>query len=219
MQLKTVKKKLLRLLGNLFLVPVINVLCKTLKIHEIDKEAITNLETNKVNAVFAFWHGTMLVPWFLLRRYKPSTIISKSSDGDILTRILNNWGFKVKRGSSSKGGKAVLEDLIKEAEENKFIAITPDGPKGPEKVMKAGAVVLAKKTETPIVLIGVNYSKKIKLKSWDKFEIPFFFSKVVIIYSEPIYIDKQMSFNETDEKIKFMGDRLNQIQLKAESNC
>jgi lysophospholipid acyltransferase (LPLAT)-like uncharacterized protein len=219
MQLKSVKKKLLRLLGNLFLVPVINVLCKTLKIHEINKDAIKKLETNKVNAVFAFWHGTMLVPWFLLRRYKPSTIISKSSDGDILTRILNNWDYKVKRGSSSKGGKAVLEDLIKEAEANQVIAITPDGPKGPEKVMKAGVVVLAKKTETPIVLIGVNYSKKIMLKSWDKFEIPFFFSKVVIIYSESIYIDNQMSFNETDEKIKFMGDRLNQIQLEAESNC
>lgn len=219
MRRKSVKKKLLRLLGNLFLVPVINVLCKTLKIYEINNAELNNFEVNNRNAVFAFWHGTMLVPWFLLKKYKPSTIISKSSDGDILTRILNNWGYKVKRGSSSKGGKEVLKDLIKEATENQFVAVTPDGPRGPEKVMKAGAVVLAKKTGAPLILIGVNYNKKIKLKSWDKFQIPYFFSKVVIIYSEPIYIDKQISFDETNEKIIFMSNKLNQMQLKAELNC
>ena len=47
--------------------------------------------------------------------------------------------------------------------------------------MKAGAVVIAKKTGTPFVLVGVGYKKKIKLKSWDKFEIPYFFSKVVVV--------------------------------------
>ncbi len=219
MQLKSVKKKSLRLLGNLLIVPVIEVLCKTLKINETNKEVLKEFELKKKNAVFGFWHGTMLVPWFLLKQYKPSTIISKSNDGNILTKILNKWGYKVKRGSSSQGGKEVLEDLIKEADNNQFIAITPDGPRGPEKVMKAGAVVLAKKADTPLILVGVGYKKKIKLKSWDKFEIPYFFSKVSVVYSEPFYLDKQLSFEETNEQINLMGNKLTQLQLEAEQNC
>jgi lysophospholipid acyltransferase (LPLAT)-like uncharacterized protein len=219
MQFKSVKKKILRFLGSLLIVPVINFLCKTLKIDETNKEVLKDFQLNNSNAVFTFWHGTMLVPWFLLKKYKPSTIISRSNDGDILTKILNNWGYRVKRGSSSQGGKEVLENLIREAVEKKNIAITPDGPRGPEKVMKAGAVVLAKKTGTPLVLVGTNYKKKMKLKSWDKFEIPYFFSKVVVVYSEPFYIDEQLSFDETNEKIQIMSDKLTQLQIEAEQNC
>lgn len=219
MQVKSVKKKLLRFLGNLLIVPVINLLCKTLSIVEINKDKIKDIKFDNRNAVIAFWHGTMLVPWFLLKQYKPSTIISRSNDGDLLTKILINWGYRVKRGSSSQGGKEVLEVLIKEAIEKKFIAITPDGPRGPEKIMKAGAVVLAKKTGVPLILVGTNYKKKLKLKSWDKFEVPYFFSKVAIVYSEPFYLDGQLSFDETNKKIQFMSDKLTQLQIEAGKYC
>ncbi len=66
---------------------------------------------------------------------------------DILTNILKKWGYNVIRGSSSNDGKEILDNLVDEAKNKKNIAITPDGPRGPEKVMKAGAVIIAKKAQ------------------------------------------------------------------------
>jgi len=219
MNSKTIKKKVLNLLGYNFAVPLVNVLCNTLRIKENDSTGFEEVLAKEKGVIFAFWHGTMLTPWYLLKKYSPSTIVSKSKDGEILVKLLNKWRYDVKRGSSSKGGKEVLEDLIEIAKNNNSIAITPDGPRGPNKVMKAGAVIIAKKTKKPIVLVGACSKKKIKLNSWDKFEIPLFFSKINVVYSEPIYIDADLSFDETNNKINELTNRLNQIQNLAEKNC
>ena len=209
------KKRILRFLGNGFAEPLLNILCKTLKINEINKSAVTEMVNNNQNVVFAFWHGTMLVPWYTLKEFSPSTIISKSKDGDLLTNLLVKWGYNVKRGSSSNQGKEILDKLVFEAKNKKCIAITPDGPRGPEKIMKAGAVIIAKKAQIPLVLVGTYYSRKVKLKSWDKFEIPYFFSKASVTYSDPIFISENLSYDETDKQIKELGIELEQLQLRS----
>jgi len=219
MQSRTVKKKFLISLGTKLIGPTVNVLCKTLKIEETNKSQTNRLIESNQNIVFAFWHGTMLVPWYVLRKFSPNTIISNSKDGDLLVKVLEKWNYKVKRGSSTRGGKEVLDELISEANKNNSIVITPDGPRGPQKIMKAGGVIIAKKAQIPLVLVGICYSKKIKLNSWDKFEIPFFFSRVNIIYSEPIYIDKDLTYDATDSRIKQLSERLNEIQIQAERMC
>jgi lysophospholipid acyltransferase (LPLAT)-like uncharacterized protein len=212
------RKAVLRFLGDKLLIPLVNVLCKSLKIIEINKPKINGLSEKK-NSVFAFWHGTMLIPWYVIREYSPFTIISQSKDGDLLTKVLNRWKYSVKRGSSSRDGKIVLEELVKVGKMRGTIAITPDGPRGPANKMKAGTVVIAKKAQIPIILIGVGYKKKIKLKSWDQFEIPMFFSRVNLIYSDPIYIDNNLTYEETDKIIKKLGIELNNFQKEAEKLC
>jgi hypothetical protein len=219
MQFKKIKKKILHFLGNNLITPVIIILCKTLRINEVNKSKIDELISNNRNIVFAFWHGTMLVPWYLLKHYSPYAIVSQSKDGSILVNVLNKWNYKVERGSSSKDGKEVLEKLIYQAQNNNTIAITPDGPRGPEKVMKAGAVIIAKKAAVPLVLIGVGYNKKRVLRSWDSFEIPKFFSKTKIVYSEPIYIDKNLDFDQTNNIIIETSKKLNELQKKAKIDC
>ena len=219
MQFKIFKKNVLQYLGNTIAKPLINVLCNTLKIEEVNKAQIDTRISSGQNLVFAFWHGTMLAPWYQLKKYQPSAIVSKSKDGDILVNILQRWGYEVERGSSSKSGKEVLEKLVEKAKQNRNITITPDGPRGPEKIMKPGAVIIAKKANVPLVLVGVNYDKKRILKSWDKFEVPKFFSKVKIIYSDPIEINQQLDYDATDTKIKEIGKRLNEIQEEARISC
>lgn len=219
MQIKEIKKKILWFLGNNFTGVFVNLLCKTLFLKEENKNHLNDLIKNNNNFIFVFWHGTMLVPWYIMKNKGLSTIISKSNDGEILTRLLNKWKYNVKRGSSSKGGKQALDHLISDASNNKSIAITPDGPQGPAKVMKAGAAIVAKKTETPIILVGTAYKQRIKLNSWDKFEVPMFFTKACIKYSEPIYVNKNLSYEETDKLIKNLGVKLNNLQLEAEKCC
>ena len=212
-------KKMLRFLGNNFLVPFVNVLCKTLKITEHNKPGPIKGSVNVDNYIFAFWHGTMLVPWYVLRSYSPTAIISQSKDGELLAKLLKRWDYELKRGSSSRDGKAVLEELVESAVNKKSIAITPDGPRGPREEMKAGAIVVSKKSQVPVILIGVCYNKKIRLNSWDKFEIPYLFTRVKLIYSDPIFVEKELSYNETDKIIKNLEIELNKLQKESEKLC
>ncbi|MFA6596508.1 MAG: lysophospholipid acyltransferase family protein [Ignavibacteriaceae bacterium] len=206
----------LRFIGSYVLYILIQTLCKTLRIQKSGGETLQALLDEKKNFVLAFWHGTMVIPWFAHRNLKLLAIISKSKDGDLLSKILRKWKYKVVRGSSSKGGNIALEIMVDHARHECPVAITPDGPRGPNFKMKAGAVITAKKSEVPLVLVGVGYKSKTRLHSWDKFEVPFPFSKVQLFYSEPIRIDKNLSYDETSSMIVQCEEKLNELQKKAQ---
>ncbi|GBD91418.1 hypothetical protein BMS3Abin04_02149 [bacterium BMS3Abin04] len=219
MELKKHKQKILRFIGNLLLSNVINVLCKTLKLEHENKPVIDKLFIENQNFVIAFWHGTMLVPWFINRNRNFGALVSNSKDGDLLAKILIKWNYIVARGSSNSGGKEALATLLNFADKNYSVAITPDGPTGPPHKMKAGAVITAKKAGIPLILLGINYSKKYVLNSWDKFQIPKPFSKIYVIYSEPIFVNKNLSYDETSNIILECETELNNLQSKAENSA
>ena len=215
MKIKEIKQYLLRNLGNIFLHGIINVLCKTVKVNRINYSVIEKLFNENQNFVLAFWHGTMLVPWYFHRGQNFSALISQSKDGSLLANSLTKWGYKVTRGSSHKGGKEALETLLDNSKNDFSIAITPDGPTGPPRVMKAGAVITAQRSEIPLVLCGVTIKSKYTFNSWDKFEVPKFFSKVSIKYSEPILFDENLTRDETSQIIEQCNVKLNQLQDDA----
>lgn len=215
MKLKEVKQGSLRFLGNYFLALFATVLCKTLRITFKNEKVIEELDKTKSNYVLAFWHGSMLVSWYIHRRKDLVALISKSKDGDLLSNLLKFWDYNVVRGSSTEGGEIALGILIDYAKNNKSVVITPDGPKGPRHSLKAGAVITAKKGAVPLVLMGVGFKHKKYLKSWDKFEVPGLFSETKIVYSDPIYIDKDLSYEETSDIIKKSEVILNNLHDEA----
>ena len=219
MTIKEIKKNILRNLGNKFLFIAVDVLCKSLRIKIVNGNPVQDLINKNENFVVAFWHGQMLLGWFLHRNKNFAALVSKSKDGDLLSNVLTKWNFEVARGSSHIGGKEALEILLNQAKKGYSIAITPDGPTGPIFKMKAGAVITAKKSGIPLFLLGISNSKKRKLKSWDGFEIPKFFSKTVVVYSEPIFIDGGLGYDETSKMIKECENLLNVLQKKAEELC
>ena len=176
MSLKKSKQQVLRFLGDHFLYYAITALCKSLKIEKENYEVIEKLNSKNQNYVLAFWHGTMLLPWYLHGAPNFAALTSKSRDGDLLAKVLKKWKYQVVRGSSSTGGDVALGIMVDYARNKYSIAITPDGPRGPRQKFKAGAVVTAKKTKIPVVLAGVAFKRKKILSNWDKFEIPYFFT-------------------------------------------
>lgn len=215
--MKKVKQTFYRVLGNLILKYSLDLLCKSLRIELINKEIIENLERQNQNYVLAFWHGTMLLPWYVHRNKNFSALTSLSKDGDLLAKQLKHWNYNVIRGSSHKGGDVALGIMVDCAKNNYSIAITPDGPTGPPRKFKAGAVITAKKSQIPLVLAGVGFSNKKILKSWDSFQVPMPFSKAKIIYSEPVTIAANLGYNETDMIIKSCESIMNELQEKAGS--
>jgi lysophospholipid acyltransferase (LPLAT)-like uncharacterized protein len=215
MKLKQTWQKILRFLGHYLAYSVLSILCKTLRIEKINFESILKLKSENKNFVLSFWHGTMLLPWYLHASPNLVALTSKSKDGDLLAKLLKKWNYKVVRGSSSSGGEIALGIMVDYAKNKFSIAITPDGPRGPCHKFKAGAVITAKKSNLPLVLIGIGFKRKKTLKNWDKFEIPYFFSRAKIIYSDPVYVDENLNYEQTSEMIASCEAELNRLQLEA----
>ena len=216
MTLRKIRQNALRIIGNLVLHVSINVLCKSMRISFVNRNAVDRLEQDCQKYILAFWHGTMLLPWYLNRDKKFAALISKSKDGDLLNKLLKRWNYNVIRGSSSTGGEVALGIMVDFAKNNNSIAITPDGPRGPAFKLKAGAVVTAKKSGLPLVLVGVGYKNKKLLKSWDSFQVPIFFTKASAVYSEPIYVKSNLNYDETSRVIKKCELKLFELQTEAE---
>ncbi|MCX8009953.1 MAG: lysophospholipid acyltransferase family protein [Ignavibacteria bacterium] len=180
-------------IGLAFAPMLINLLCKTLKVIVLNEKVYNSFNSN---FVLMFWHGKMIAPWFYNRNKNFFAVVSQSKDGEILSRVLKKWGYKLIRGSSSKDSKEVMSEMVASLTNGNCLAITPDGPRGPIYNMKIGGLISAVRSNTNIFLCGVCYRKKWMLKSWDKFEVPKPFSKVVLAFSNPHKIEAGLSNEE-----------------------
>jgi lysophospholipid acyltransferase (LPLAT)-like uncharacterized protein len=118
--------------------------------------------------------------------YQPSLMISRSKDGDLIAGVANRTGWYTARGSSSKGGKAALDEMIDRLKEHHLAAHVVDGPKGPAGRIKAGAIRLAHAASATIVPLYVTADRAWYFRSWDRFFIPKPFARVTIRFGEPI---------------------------------
>ena len=216
MKLRKVRQDILRFTGYFVLTYLVDVLCKSLRITYKNKEVINDLKSESKNFVLAFWHGSMLLPWYTHRKQNMVSLTSKSKDGDLLAKVLKHWKYRVIRGSSSTGGDVALGIMIDYAKNNSSITITPDGPRGPLHKMKAGAVITAKKSGLPLILVGVGIKDSKPLSSWDKFEIPKLFAKATLVYSDPIYVAHDLDYEATSRVIEECESKLNKLQQEAE---
>ena len=215
MKLKDIQRDFLRFVGNACLSQLVSVLCNSLKIRRYNSEGIDLLIERNQNFILAFWHGTMLIPWYIHKNKKYAALVSKSKDGTLLANLLHKWKYEVIRGSSNDGGRAALNTMIDLAKKSKSLLLTPDGPRGPIYKFKAGAVVTSVKTGIPLVLCGVDYARKKNLKSWDKFGIPMLFSNVNLVYSNPLTFESELTRDKISEIIAKCEDELNKLQAEA----
>ena len=134
------------------------------------------------------WHGRLLFPsWYIrLKTTNLFAIASHHSDAEIMARILKKWGYSLIRGSTKKGGKAVVVKMAEVFKNKGIVAVTNDGPKGPPMVAKRGSAILALKNNAQIIAITAEASKYWKLPSWDKTIIPKPFSTIYIQFSKPL---------------------------------
>lgn len=156
--------------------------------------------------IVVFWHGGMLVPWFVHRGAKAAALVSGSRDGDVLAATLTRWGITVVRGSSSSGGSEAISEMVGLIADGYTLLITPDGPRGPSHEMKIGAFVVAQRTGAPLMLCAPKYHNAYSLHSWDSFQIPIPFSRVELSWQGPIAVANDC-----------VGPQLEDMRIRLES--
>lgn len=154
----------------------------------------------KKPVIIAFWHGGMLPCWYLFQDSNSVAVVSKSNDGEILSNVLEHWGFSLIRGSSSTSGSEVLKEMVEKAKEGKNILITPDGPRGPKEQFKVGAIIASQRAQIPLILLKPTVSSAFTFqKSWDNFSLPLPFSRIEFDYKEIEAIPPSVTPNEINE--------------------
>jgi lysophospholipid acyltransferase (LPLAT)-like uncharacterized protein len=144
--------KLLSLLGYFFL----RVLHATLRVRHVNAEHLDG----QPRYILAFWHRHILLSLHSRWRRPTTAIISRSKDGEIVSRVLHLYGAETARGSSTRGGDVALREILRDVRAGKNIAFTPDGPKGPPLVVKDGVIYVAKVSGLPIVPFAFAAKKK-----------------------------------------------------------
>jgi lysophospholipid acyltransferase (LPLAT)-like uncharacterized protein len=126
--------------------------------------------------IFLLWHNRLFAVPELYRHLWPSrqihALISASRDGAWVAALFELAGLGTVRGSSSKYGRQALHGLAERLASGEDVGLTPDGPRGPAYHLKAGSVVLARKTGAHSVLLGINYDRAWRMPSWDRFYLP-----------------------------------------------
>jgi lysophospholipid acyltransferase (LPLAT)-like uncharacterized protein len=121
--------------------------------------------------IYVFWHEYLLWPLHMRGHCNLSILLSRHRDAEILSYAARHMGFSIVRGSSNRGGMQALRDLMDRSKRTN-LAITPDGPRGPRRVLAQGPVYLASRLQMPLVCLGLAYDRPWRLNSWDQFAIP-----------------------------------------------
>ena len=169
------RKRLLRA-ATLYLIPPFAALLIWLLYRLNKKEYYLDGDIKGRAAIFAVWHGDLLMLGQLYRRYRKrvhgKVLISDHFDGRLISRTISYFGFETIVGSTSKRAVGALIEAIRALREGYDVGITPDGPRGPRHQVGSGIVKMAQKTGAPIVLVSIVPSSYWEFASWDRFKIP-----------------------------------------------
>ena len=174
-------------------------------------EHLEHLERAQSTPIYVFWHNRIFLSVYRFRRRKMVVITSQSFDGEYIARFLTRFGYGAIRGSSTRGGVKALIEMIRLMRRGLPMTFTADGPKGPKYTAKPGAVLLAKKTGSPIVVCSVEARRFFSLASWDNLQIPMPFNRAKVFVSAPIYVDENSNNEEIEKKRLEMQYQLDEL--------
>lgn len=169
-------------------VALLETVLRTVRVEREGGDEVTALERAGLPYVAVFWHARLLPLAWAYRGSDIATLVSRSRDGRLIADVASRWGYRVERGSSSRGGTAGLRAIVRHLQAGRRVALTPDGPRGPARVMKAGPLQAARLTGAPLVPVAVAASRAWRAGSWDRFLVPLPFARVVVRFGPALAV-------------------------------
>jgi lysophospholipid acyltransferase (LPLAT)-like uncharacterized protein len=165
--------------------------------------------------VMAFWHGRILPATYYFRRRGIVVITSENFDGEWIAGIIERFGYRTARGSTSRGGRKALLQLTREMAAGHPAGFTVDGPRGPARVAQPGAVWLAKATGNPVLPFHLEADRHWSAKSWDRTQIPKPFSTIALVLGEPFDVAADADDRGIEAARRELESRLKALERRA----
>ena len=167
--------------------------------------------------ILCAWHNRLAYAMVVIREgIQPKTgrrmaaMVSASRDGAFLVEILRAFDVEPVRGSTSRGGARALREMVRRADPAWGLVLTPDGPRGPCHEIQGGILSLAQVTGLPIVPLGCEAGRKVRFKSWDRFQLPWPLTRCDVTFGEPLEVPRKA----TDEQRNALKDDLKRRMME-----
>ena len=155
--------------------------------HALDAGADPLMPGQTQRFLYAFWHETLLMPAWQYRRTPTDVLISDHADGEMIAQAAQRLGMGVIRGSGTRGAVKAVRQILEQGK-TRNVVFTPDGPRGPRRVVEPTMIRLAGRTALPIVPVGFAFHRCQRLRSWDRFALPHPFTRAVGVIGHRIEV-------------------------------
>ncbi|QDT67073.1 lysophospholipid acyltransferase family protein [Calycomorphotria hydatis] len=190
---------------------------RTCRLEAIEEEADTNIYNpdTKGRYLISFWHDQIAMYVFIRPHYDVGGLVSQHRDGEYLADGMRAVDVTPVRGSSKRGGAEAVTQIMRDAQ-GLHIAITPDGPRGPEHKMKQGIVYLASRMQRPILPTYAVCESAWRIKgSWTDLIIPKPFSRVIMVGAPLFHVPAEVPKNELQGYVEQVEAEMSRLEQKA----
>jgi lysophospholipid acyltransferase (LPLAT)-like uncharacterized protein len=166
--------------------------------------------------VYCIWHEYLLYPAAKFGNPDLSVLISKHTDGQLLGSLIQAMGMGMVLGSTNRGGIEAVRQLITGDDVRRHLVITPDGPRGPRRVVQPGIVYVASRAGMEIVPIAVGYDRPWRAKSWDRFAVPRPCTRAKMVSGLPITVPPKARSEELEHYRLRVQAEMDRLTVSAE---
>ncbi|OIP47091.1 MAG: hypothetical protein COZ12_01520 [Deltaproteobacteria bacterium CG_4_10_14_3_um_filter_60_8] len=182
----------------------------------VEKVGLEKLHPNgDAHCIMAFWHYSVFYTLHLCRGMSAVAMVSGSTDGEYVARLLHALGIATVRGSRGKGGLAALKKMAAAMAQGRSGAIVADGSQGPPLIVQAGAILLASRTGQAIVPIAWSANRYFTFNSWDRTILPRPFARLFLICGAPMRVPAELRKDDIERYRLQLEERLLAIYRQA----
>ena len=151
-------------------------------------------------AVLAFWHEYNLVLFVVASARRGdlphASFTTDTPRGTVIRTIFESMArgpvvvLALPDERDAAAGRALARRLGDLGASGFSLVVTPDGPWGPYRVAKPGALIVARQAGLPILPLAVHARPAIRLRSrWDRQLVPLPFSQLDLVAGERLAVD------------------------------
>ncbi|MBE6447341.1 MAG: DUF374 domain-containing protein [Alphaproteobacteria bacterium] len=162
----------------------------------------------------SLWHDRLMTAPCVWKWKSPLHVLASGHrDGRLIAKVVEHFNMPAVFGSTGKG-VAAAKELIKLVKKGRYIAIIPDGPRGPRHKLAPGVITISKLTKTDILPFSCCVKRFYRFDSWDRFVLAWPFNKGVMVWGDPIrWTDLQ---NKSEEEARlYVESKINECSETA----
>lgn len=197
---------------------VLRAWAKTSRIKVLGEDEYRKAKQAKKPIILLIWHGRLMLAPYFFRNRRVTALVSPSRDGEIIAQIALGWRCRIVRGSGSHSIVRAWVEMRQDLRKGGELVITPDGPRGPDRLLKPGCLKLAQDTGALLIPWSFSATRKKFLRSWDRFLLFFPFSRIVVIYGKPMTVSPALDEAVFETERKRVERALSALDAEADSH-
>jgi hypothetical protein len=203
-------------LAGFILFCLVAIIGRTVRWTVVDWQHYEDLVQSGKRTIFTFWHNRVFLATWFWRRRGIVVMSSQSFDAEYIGRFIKRFGFGTARGSSTRGAGRAFLQMVRCMNEGMHTAFSIDGPRGPLYEAKPGAIKLAQHTGQAVLPFHISAERYWELKSWDRSQIPFPFTRAVLLLGQPILVSREAGDAEVEQHQAELQRTLDELRERGD---